>query len=142
MDVFNKICNTVAGTVAGTVNQISNALPGNPVTREYEVIKLIGSAGSGKINHSPYNYTLERILTYYVSLGLIWKIYSGHKKSTKQEVSVFVLEKKSLDRYQRKSDREALLAFFRRGVSQLTKLRHPRLLVIQHALEESRFAPY
>ena len=48
MDVFNKICNTVAGTVAGTVNQISNALPGNPVTREYEVIKLIGSAGPGK----------------------------------------------------------------------------------------------
>lgn len=48
MDVFNKICNTVAGTVAGTVNQISNALPGNPVTREYEAIKLIGSAGPGK----------------------------------------------------------------------------------------------
>jgi SCY1-like protein 2 len=47
MDVFNKICNTVAGTVAGTVNQISNALPGNPVTREYEAIKLIGSAGPG-----------------------------------------------------------------------------------------------
>ncbi|XP_065353712.1 SCY1-like protein 2 [Cloeon dipterum] len=116
MDVFNKICNSVAGTVAGTVNQLSNALPGNPVTREYEATKLIGSAGP----------------------GLLWKIYSGHKKSTKQEVSVFVLEKKCLDRFVRKSDREALLTSYRKGVAQLTKLRHPRLLVVQHALEESR----
>jgi SCY1-like protein 2 len=93
-----------------------------------------------QVSTALYKYCSREYKIYFISLGLIWKIYSGHKKSTKQEVSVFVLEKKSLDRYQRKSDREALLAFFRRGVSQLTKLRHPRLLVIQHALEESRFA--
>jgi SCY1-like protein 2 len=71
-------------------------------------------------------------------LGLLWKIYSGYKKSTRQEASIFVFEKRNLDRYGGKSEREALLASLRKGVGQLTRLRHPRLLVVQHPLEESR----
>jgi hypothetical protein len=58
MDYLNKIRSTVT-SVAATV---SNALPGNPVLREYEVVAQIASAGP----------------------GLSWKIYSARKNSTKQ----------------------------------------------------------
>lgn len=69
--------------------------------------------------------------------GLLWKIYKGSKKSTKQEASIFVLEKRQLDKYS-KQDREVLLEVLKRGVTQLTKIRHPRILTVQHPLEESR----
>ena len=53
MDVFNKLCNTVSSTVSSTVSQLNSVLPGNPVTREYEATKLIGSAGPGNAPLSP-----------------------------------------------------------------------------------------
>lgn len=64
-------------------------------------------------------------------------MYSGFKKSTKQEVSIFVLEKKQLDRFS-KEDRDNMLEILKRGVQQLTKIRHPHVLTVQHPLEESR----
>lgn len=69
--------------------------------------------------------------------GLLWKVYAGSKKSTKQPVSVFVLEKKSLELWTR-TDRDAILDTLKAGVQQLTKIRHPRCLTVQHPLEESR----
>lgn len=45
MDVFNKL----KSTVTSTVNQISSVLPGNPVTREYDITGHIGSAGQGML---------------------------------------------------------------------------------------------
>jgi SCY1-like protein 2 len=101
--------------VSTTVSQLSGVLPGNPVTREYEVGKLIGSAGP----------------------DLLWKIFSGRKKSTKQEASIFVLEKKLLEKYSKK-DKDQLVEVLRRGVAQLTRLRHPQILTVQHPVEESR----
>ncbi|KDR18011.1 hypothetical protein L798_07802, partial [Zootermopsis nevadensis] len=111
MDVLNKLCSTVSSTVS----QLSSVLPGNPVTREFEATCHIASAGP----------------------GLLWKIYQGYKKSTKQEAAIFVFEKRQLERWPR-SDREAMLEMLRRGVSQLTRLRHPQILIVQHPLEESR----
>ncbi|XP_014248964.1 SCY1-like protein 2 [Cimex lectularius] len=108
MDVLNKFCSTVSSTVS----QLSGVLPGNPVTREYEVTNHIGSAGP----------------------GLLWKIYSGYKKSTKQSASIFVFEKRQVV----PQDRDVLLETLKRGIGQLTKLRHPQILVVQHPLEESR----
>ncbi|XP_076234556.1 SCY1-like protein 2 [Calliopsis andreniformis] len=122
MDVLAKLRNTVSNTISNTVqntayglSQLSNVLPGNPVTREFEVIAHIASAGP----------------------GLLWKIYSGYKKSTKQEAAIFVFEKRVLDKYP-KNDREIILETLKRGVTQLTKLRHPQILTVQHPLEESR----
>nr|XP_023029464.1 SCY1-like protein 2 [Leptinotarsa decemlineata] len=115
MDMFNKVFSQVSSSVSITVSQISGVLPGNPVTREYESSAHIASAGP----------------------GLLWKIYSGSKRSTKQEASIFVFEKRQLEKYN-KSDRELLLETLRRGIVQLTKIRHPKLLTIQHPLEESR----
>ncbi|PNF41917.1 SCY1-like protein 2 [Cryptotermes secundus] len=111
MDVLNKLCSTVSSTVS----QLSSVLPGNPVTREFEATCHIASAGP----------------------GLLWKIYQGYKKSTKQEAAIFVFEKRQLERWPR-GDREAMLETLRRGVSQLTRLRHPQILIVQHPLEESR----
>ncbi|OAD56643.1 SCY1-like protein 2 [Eufriesea mexicana] len=122
MDVFAKLRNTVSNTISNTVqntayglSQLSNVLPGNPVTREFEVTTHIASAGP----------------------SLLWKVYNGYKKSTKQEAAIFVFEKRILDKFS-KSDKESILETLKRGVAQLTKLRHPQILTVQHPLEESR----
>ena len=54
-------------------DKIKSAVMGNPVTREYEIVRHVASAGP----------------------GLLWKVHSGFKKSSRQEVSIFVLEKKA-----------------------------------------------
>lgn len=43
MDVINKFYSSVSSTVS----QLSGVLPGNPVTREYEITNHIASAGPG-----------------------------------------------------------------------------------------------
>ncbi|EFN76018.1 SCY1-like protein 2 [Harpegnathos saltator] len=123
MDVLNKLRNTVSNTISNTVqntayglSQLSSVLPGNPVTREFEATAHVASAGP----------------------GLLWKVYSGYKKSTKQEAAIFVFEKRILEKWSSKADRELVLETLKRGVTQLTKLRHPQILTVQHPLEESR----
>lgn len=123
MEVLNKLRNTVSNTLSNTVSstahslsQLSGVLPGNPVTREFEVTAPICSAGP----------------------GLLWKVYSGYKKSTKQKAAIFVFEKRLLDQFQEKSVKDSILETLKRGVVQLTKLRHPQILTVQHPLEESR----
>lgn len=54
-----------------------------------------------------------------------------------QEVAVFVFDKKMIDKYQ-KFEKDQIIDSLKRGVQQLTRLRHPRLLTVQHPLEESR----
>lgn len=111
MDVINKLYSTVSSTVS----QLSGVLPGNPVTREFEATCHIASAGP----------------------GLLWKIYRGYKKSTKQEAAIFVFEKRQIEKWSR-CDRDTMLDTLRRGIAQLTRLRHPQILTVQHPLEESR----
>lgn len=63
LNIFkNKLATTVVDTVYMAESITKNVIPGNPVTREYEVTRHIGSAGP----------------------GLLWKLYAGFKKSTKQ----------------------------------------------------------
>ena len=72
-------------------------------------------------------------------LGLIWKIYSGVKKSTRQSAAVFVLEKRALDaQYPDKTDREAILDQCRKAVAQLTRLKHPQVLTVQVRTRQGR----
>ena len=56
-----------------------------------------------------------------------------------QEVAVFVFDKKLIDKYQ-KFEKDQIVDSLKKGVQQLTRLRHPRLLTVQHPLEESRWA--
>jgi len=55
--VFNKL----RSTLSSTVSEISAALPGNPLLREYDANNQVGSGGP----------------------KFLWKIYDGTKKSTK-----------------------------------------------------------
>ena len=50
---------------------------------------------------------------------------------------MWIFEKKEFDSWQ-KHDREMFMEVLKKGVQQLTKLRHPRILVVEHPLEESR----
>ncbi|RNA06295.1 SCY1 2 [Brachionus plicatilis] len=111
----NKLATTVVDTVYMAESITKNVIPGNPVTREYEVTKHVGSAGP----------------------GLLWKLYSGFKKSTRQEATVFVLHKKSLEVFSKK-DRDLIVEAFRKGATQLARIKHPRILSLQHQLEESK----
>ena len=54
-----------------------------------------------------------------------------------QEASVFVFEKKLIERYSRR-DKDMIVDSFKKAVSQLTRLRHPKILSVLHPLEESR----
>nr|KAG5685486.1 hypothetical protein BaRGS_003379 [Batillaria attramentaria] len=106
MDVFNKLKSAV-----------SNVLPGNPLSRDFEIYNQVASAGP----------------------GLLWKVYSAVKRTTKEEASVFLFEKKAVERYSRR-DRDVIFNLLRGGVQQLTKLRHPKILAVIQPLEESREA--
>ncbi|XP_063072861.1 SCY1-like protein 2 [Engraulis encrasicolus] len=112
---MESMLNKLKSTVTKVTADVTSAVMGNPVTREFEVGQHIASGGP----------------------GLCWKIYNGIKKSTKQEVAVFVFEKKIVDKYQ-KFEKDQIIDSLKRGVQQLTRLRHPRLLTVQHPLEESR----
>jgi len=102
MDTLNRLASAassaVTSTVFSTASAIKDVLPGNPVTREFEAQEHVGSAGP----------------------GLMWKVYSGCKKSTKQPAAIFVLEKRLLDKFDRQ-DRDLLLDLHRKAISQLTR---------------------
>lgn len=115
----SNLTTTLHSTIGSTVNnlnQLSNLLPGNKITREFEILNDEWTSGGNQ---------------------LCWKICDAVKKSTNQKASIFVLEKKSLDGYNRK-DRELILDSLRKSVQQLTRLRHPAILKVEHPLEESR----
>ncbi|XP_076860824.1 SCY1-like protein 2 [Brachyhypopomus gauderio] len=112
---MESMLNKLKSTVTKVTADMTSAVMGNPVTREFEVGRHIASGGP----------------------GMSWRVYDGTKKSTKQEVAVFVFDKKIIDRYQ-KFEKDQIIDSLKRGVQQLTRLRHPRLLTVQHPLEESR----
>ncbi|XP_076044582.1 SCY1-like protein 2 isoform X2 [Oratosquilla oratoria] len=94
--------------------------------------------------HSNSRIAAENTQTYFDQLeqcqkqnSLFWKVYKGYKKSTRQEAAIFVFEKRLIERWD-KNERELMLEKLRRGISQLTRLRHPQVLTVQHPLEESR----
>ncbi|XP_074554014.1 SCY1-like protein 2 [Halichoeres trimaculatus] len=112
---MESMLNKLKSTVTKVTADVTSAVMGNPVTREFEVGRHIASGGP----------------------GLCWRIYNGTKKSTKQEVAVFVFDKKTVDKYP-KFEKDQIVDSLKKGVTQLTRLRHPRLLTVQHPLEESR----
>ncbi|RMC03240.1 hypothetical protein DUI87_20434 [Hirundo rustica rustica] len=115
VETMESMLNKLKSTVTKVTADVTSAVMGNPVTREFDVGRHIASGGN----------------------GLAWKIFNGTKKSTKQEVAVFVFDKKLIDKYQ-KFEKDQIIDSLKRGVQQLTRLRHPRLLTVQHPLEESR----
>ena len=68
----------------------------------------------------------------YIKSGYFLFVWFYH-----QEVSLVVFEKRLLDKVD-KRDRDFVMETMKKGPVQLTRLRHPRLLVVQHPLEESK----
>ena len=54
---------------------------------------------------------------------------------------MFVFDKKSIDKHSR-DDKKMIIASLRRGIQQLTKLRHPKILSVVHPVEENRYLIY
>ncbi|CAF0763821.1 unnamed protein product [Didymodactylos carnosus] len=113
--VKNVVVKSMVDTVLAAQGTMKDVLPGNLVTREFDLIRPLGSAGP----------------------GLLWRIYAALKRTTKQEAAVFVFEKRVLDKYPKK-DRDLIIETMKKGVQQLAKIKHPRILSLQHPLEESR----
>lgn len=54
-----------------------------------------------------------------------------------QDAAIFVFEKRVLEKYSRR-DRDLITECLKKGASQLTRLRHPKILSVIQPLEESR----
>lgn len=50
---------------------------------------------------------------------------------------MFVFDKKTIDK-QSKDDKKNIISSLKRGIQQLTKLRHPKILSVVHPVEENR----
>lgn len=61
MDVINKLYSTVSSTVS----QLSSVLPGNPVSKDFEIGEHIASAGPGLYEFPIMGSTLS------ISIGVI-----------------------------------------------------------------------
>ncbi|KAH9091922.1 hypothetical protein Ae201684P_011463 [Aphanomyces euteiches] len=66
---------------------------------------------------------------------LMWKIYPAISRKTGAEVSVFIFDKKDLDKVQNK---ERVLDVLRQDMKTLRVLRHPQILKIEEVFEETR----
>ncbi len=82
-----------------------------------------------------YNVEKEHFLT--GGFNNLWKIYKGSRKDRKQDVCVFVFEKKALDKYSRE-EKEEILNILKKEVSALVKLKHPGVLSIFEQLSEDK----
>ncbi|KAK3813167.1 MAG: kinase-like domain-containing protein [Benniella sp.] len=95
---------------------------GNAITKNYEVGGQIASAG-------------------------LWKIHRGTKRTTGQEVAVFIFEKnivESISSLRRqapsKRDQERVYEFLKKEAGALSRLRHPCMLEVVEPVDESRTA--
>ncbi|KAI8050208.1 kinase-like domain-containing protein [Syncephalis plumigaleata] len=89
---------------------------GNAVSREYDIGRETGQAG-------------------------LWKIHTATKKSTGQRVSAFIFDKKLFDSPMMNlsnQEREQVCELLKREAMQLTRLRHPSVLEVVEAVDESR----
>ncbi|KAF9899113.1 hypothetical protein BX616_003270, partial [Lobosporangium transversale] len=80
------------------------------------------------------------------SAGL-WKIHRGTKRTTGQEVAVFIFEKNIVEtinslrrQVPSKRDQERVYEFLKKEASQLARLRHPCMLEVVEPVDESRTA--
>ncbi|XP_068627265.1 SCY1-like protein 2 [Battus philenor] len=69
--------------------------------------------------------------------GLVWRVHDAYRKSDGKECSVFVFDKRIAEKLYKPKRKETMLDRIRYCVTQLEKMRHPRMLQIIHSLEES-----
>lgn len=153
MDQFvSKLRNTVSQVAYQVNTSVSTIIPGNPIHREYETLKIRCTYGCPGFTWSVHDAikresaSLKASLKDAIGPNMLPALASTQVQPTdednqhtdKQLFSVFVFDKTQLDNLQNKSDRELVLDHLKKGVTQLTRLRHPSILVVHHPIEESR----
>lgn len=153
MDQFvSKLRNTVSQVAYQVNTSVSTIIPGNPIHREYETLKLrcnYGCPGFVWLVHDAIkreSASLKASLKDAIGPNMLpaSTLTQPQPKGDddqpvdKQLYSVFVFDKTQLDCLQNKSERERVLEHLKKGVTQLTRLRHPSVLIVHHPIEESR----
>lgn len=153
MDQFvSKLRNTVSQVAYQVNSSVSTIIPGNPIHREYETLKLrctYGCPGFVWAVHDAVkreSASLKASLKDAIGPNMLPAATPNQTSSTdldnqltdKTLYSVFVFDKSQLDAVQNKADRERVLEHLKKGITQLTRLRHPSVLVVHHPIEESR----
>eukprot|EP00026_Physarum_polycephalum_P002874 Phypoly_transcript_02883.p1 GENE.Phypoly_transcript_02883~~Phypoly_transcript_02883.p1 ORF type:complete len:854 (+),score=156.21 Phypoly_transcript_02883:57-2618(+) len=72
-----------------------------------------------------------------VTTSLAWKVFSGVKRATNEDVAIFIFDKRLLERLPKQAQ-DAACAIVRRDAQTLTKLRHPSILRVLSPLEETK----
>nr|XP_040582110.1 SCY1-like protein 2 [Lepeophtheirus salmonis] len=90
-------------------------LENNPILQFYDVGRIVASGGP----------------------ELIWKIHEAVSKVDGREASVFVFDKKSVEKLHKPKRKEAVTELLRQGLNQLQCFRHPKLLHLLHGPEEN-----
>ena len=83
------------------------------------------------------NYTVEKTPFLQGGYMKLWKIFHGTHKVRKQEVCVFVFEKKSLERFP-KSEHSEILLTLKCEAHMLVKFKHPSLLSVVEPFVEDK----
>lgn len=71
-------------------------------------------------------YTMQGEPTSCVGCEKMWRVYQGVKTSTGQQVTIFAIEKRALN----KSEKDELIKFAKKEAMGLTRIRHPGVLAI------------
>ncbi|TRY61045.1 hypothetical protein TCAL_08271, partial [Tigriopus californicus] len=97
-----------------------------------------GKSGSRLLENNPILQHFE-VNRCYASGGPegIWKIYEARRKLDGKEASVFVFDKKSVERLHRPKKKDQVTELLKVGLGHLQCYRHPRLLQVLHGPEES-----
>lgn len=83
------------------------------------------------------NYNIDKDPHLTGGFNNLWKIYKGSRKDRKQDASVFVLEKKALDKYS-KEEREEIINVLKKEAGVLVKYKHPGMLGVYEQLLEDK----
>ena len=83
------------------------------------------------------NYAIEKTPFLQGGYMKLWKIYHGTHKVRKQEVCIFVFEKKGLDKYP-KSEQSEILLTLKCEAHTLQKFKHPSLLSVVESFVEDK----
>ena len=83
------------------------------------------------------NYSLDKDPFCNSGYKNLWKIYKGSRKDRKQDVCVWVCEKKSLDKYSYQ-EKEEILTILRKEAGSLAKFKHPQILALVDPIEEDK----
>ncbi|XP_015127259.1 SCY1-like protein 2 isoform X1 [Diachasma alloeum] len=93
-----------------------NAVGSNPIWEEFVASKQAPSATAGPEH--------------------VWRIFDAYRKSDGQEASVFLFEKRSVEKFHKPKHKEHVADILRRCPKNLEEFRHPKLLQVIHPVKE------